>query len=94
MKLCYSRPARRATALSAVLALGLFFCLAANRPALAVEKTRLRVDDYQIDVELLPQSHKLTGHAVVKVTALDDLNVATFQLNNDLRITKLTDAAN
>ena len=94
MKLCYSRPARRATALSAVLTLGLFFCLAANRPALAVEKTRLRVDDYQIDVELLPQSHKLTGHAVVKVTALDDLNVATFQLNNDLRITKLTDAAN
>ncbi len=28
---------------------------------------------------------------MVKVTALEDLNVATFQLNNALRITKLTD---
>ncbi len=66
----------------------------ASRPALAAEKTRMRVDDYQIDVELLPQTHKLTARAVVKATALDDLSVATFQLNNDLRITKLTDANN
>jgi predicted negative regulator of RcsB-dependent stress response len=69
-------------------------CLAANRPALAAEKTRLRADDYQIDAELLPQSHKLAARAVVKVTALEDINVATFQLNNALRITKLTDANN
>jgi len=68
--------------------------LVANRPALAAEKTRLRADDYQIDVELLPQTHKLTAHATVKVTALEDLNVAVFQLNNALRITKLTDANN
>jgi predicted negative regulator of RcsB-dependent stress response len=75
--------------------LGLVFVsLVANRPALAAEKTRLRVDDYQIDVELLPQTHKLTARAVVKVTALEDINVATFQLNNALRITKLTDANN
>ncbi len=67
---------------------------AAARPAAAVEKTRLRVDDYQIDVELLPQTHKLTARAAVKVTALEDINVATFQLNNALRITKLTDASN
>jgi tetratricopeptide (TPR) repeat protein len=52
------------------------------------------VDDYQIDVELLPQTHKITAHAAVKVTALEDLNVVTFQLNNALRITKLTDANN
>jgi hypothetical protein len=68
--------------------------LAAAQPALAAEKTRLRADDYKIDVELLPQTHKLTARAVVKVTALEDLNVATFQLNNALRITKLTDANN
>jgi tetratricopeptide (TPR) repeat protein len=72
----------------------LFLASVASRPALGAEKTRLRVDDYQIDVELLPQTHKLTAHAVVKVTALEDLNVATFQLNNALRITKLTDANN
>ncbi|MGB8011283.1 MAG: M1 family aminopeptidase [Terriglobales bacterium] len=90
MKLCHTRTARRALALTVTILLS----LAANRPALAAEKTRLRADDYQIDVELLPQTHKLTARATVKVTALEDLNVATFQLNNALRITKLTDANN
>jgi len=94
LKLCHSRPARRALCLSVVFFLGLFLTLVANRQALAAEKTRLRADDYQIDVELLPQTHKLTAHATVKVTALEDLNVAVFQLNNALRITKLTDANN
>ena len=42
---------------------------------MAAEKTRLRADDYQIDVELLPQTHKLTARAAVKVTALDDLSL-------------------
>ena len=92
MKLCHSRPARRALCLSFVFFLGLFLTAAANRPALAAEKTRLRADDYQIDVELLPQTHKLTARATVKVTALEDLSVVTLQLNNALRITKLTDA--
>ena len=90
MKLCHTPAARRALALAVVFFLG----LAASRHALAAEKTRLRADDYKIDVELLPQTHKLTARAVVKVTALEDLNVATFQLNNALRITKLTDANN
>jgi hypothetical protein len=96
LKLCCSRPARRALSRPVVFFLGLVsFFLVANRPApAAVEKSRLHVDDYQIDVELLPQTHKLISRAVVKVTALEDLNVATFQLNNDLRITKLTDANN
>jgi hypothetical protein len=89
LKLCHSRPARLATS----LAICFFLSLTAIRAA-AAEKTRLHVDDYQIDAELLPQSHKLTARAVVKVTALEDINVATFQLNNALRITKLTDASN
>jgi tetratricopeptide (TPR) repeat protein len=76
------------------LTIACFLCLAAARPVRAAEKIRLRADDYQIDVELLPQSHKLTARAVVKVTALEDVNVVIFQLNNDLRITKLTDASN
>ncbi|MGA3087068.1 MAG: M1 family aminopeptidase [Terriglobales bacterium] len=94
MKLCTTRRARRPLGLTVVIALALMLALLANRSALGAEKTRLRADDYKIDVELLPQSHKLTAHAVVKVTALDNLNVAIFQLNNGLRITKLTDADN
>lgn len=74
---------------------GLLLAISAvNQPALAVEKTRFRADDYKIDVELLPQTHKLTARAVVKVTALEDVNALTFQLNNELRITKLTDSSN
>jgi aminopeptidase N len=96
LKVCPSRPARRALDRAVVIFLGLAsLALVANPSALgAVEKSRLHVNDYQIDVELLPQTHKLTARAVVKVTALEDLNVATFQLNNALRITKLTDANN
>jgi hypothetical protein len=63
-------------------------------PALTVERARFRTDDYKIDVELLPQTHKLTARATVKVTALDNVSAVTFQLNNGLRITKLTDVNN
>jgi predicted negative regulator of RcsB-dependent stress response len=93
LKLCHSRPARRAHGSTVVVFLVFFLALVANRSALAAEKTRLHVDDYQINVELLPQTHKLAARATVKVTALEDLNVATFQLNNALRITKLMDAS-
>ncbi len=90
MKLGHTSTARSALALSVIFLLGVI----ASRPARAAEKIRLRADDYKMDVELLPQSHKLTARVAVKVTALEDLNVATFQLNNGLRITKLTDASN
>jgi tetratricopeptide (TPR) repeat protein len=88
--LFHSRSVGRALYLS--LAFLLFVFLA--NAAWAAEKSRLRVDDYQIDAELLPQTHKLTAHAIVKVTALEDASIATFQLNNALRITKLVDANN
>jgi predicted negative regulator of RcsB-dependent stress response len=94
LKLCHSHPACRALGLSVAFFLGIFLAAVASRPALAAEKTRLRVDDYQISVQLLPESHKLVAQATVKVTALEDLSVAAFQLNNSLRITKLTDANN
>jgi tetratricopeptide (TPR) repeat protein len=87
---CHTRPARRALGLASVILLA----LVAAVPALAVEKARFRADDYKIDVELLPQSHKLSAHATVKITALDSVSAITFQLNNALRITKLTDASN
>ena len=66
----------------------------ASLAAQAAEKPRMRVDDYQLSVELLPESHHLSAHAIVKVTALDDFSTATFQLNNALRVNKLVDANN
>ncbi len=88
MKLCHTPRVRRARCLYVLV---LLLVIAAGS-AQAAEKPRLRVDDYQISVELLPEAHKLSAHAVVKVTALENLTVATFQLNNALRITKLVDA--
>ena len=90
MKLCHTRPARRALGFATVI----FLTLATAMPASAVEKARFRTDDYKIDVELLPQTHKLTARATVRVTALDNVNAVTFQLNNGLRITKLKDVNN
>jgi aminopeptidase N len=54
---------------------------------------RLRVDDYQIDAELTPHTHKIAARAKVKFTALETLNIATFELHNALRVTKVTDDA-
>src|SRR5260370_2200196 len=62
-------------------------------PAWGAEKIRFHADDYQIDAVLSPHEHKITARAKVKITALEDLNIATFQLHNDLRLTKVTDAA-
>jgi len=60
----------------------------------ATEKTRLRVDDYQINVVLQPHLHHMTASAKVKFTAMQDLSVAVFELHNDLRVTKVTDEKN
>ena len=73
-----------------------FFCLAClfflmSLPMWAADKMRLRVDDYQIDAELSPHVHKIVARARVKFTALEDLNVATFELHNGLRVTKVLD---
>src|SRR6059036_3041555 len=69
----------------------IFLVLLLAAPAWAAEKTRLRVDDYQIDAELSPHSHKLTAKAKVKFTALEDLNIASFELHNGLRVNKVLD---
>ena len=57
----------------------------------AQEKIRLHVDDYVIDAQIQPITHKLTGRAKVKFTALEDLATATFELNNALRVTHVAD---
>jgi aminopeptidase N len=67
--------------------------LLGSLPAWAAEKTRLRVDDYQIDAELTPHTHKISARAKVKFTALEDISSTTFELHNGLRVTKVTDDA-
>jgi len=72
-----------------VFILGLTLCL----PAWAAEKLRFHADDYQIDAVLNPHDHKIAARVKVKITALEDLNIATFQLHNDLRLNKVTDVS-
>ncbi|MEP6645434.1 MAG: peptidase M1, partial [Acidobacteriaceae bacterium] len=85
-----SRAYRRA---SVALLSVLFLTLLSSLPARAAEKLRLHVDDYQIDAELIPHTHHLTARAKVKFTALDDTNIASFELHNALRVTKVLDEA-
>ncbi len=59
--------------------------------AWAAEKARLHVDDYQIEAQLTPHSHKIEAKAKVKFTALENINVATFELHNGLRVDKVAD---
>ena len=60
----------------------------------AAEKARLRVEDYKIEAELTPHVHQISARVKVKFTALQDLSVATFELHNALRVTKVLDANN
>src|SRR5947207_8755848 len=85
----FHAPLRRGRELAAFV-LGL---LLLSLPAWAAERTHFNADDYQIDAILNPHEHKLAARARVRIAALDDLNIATFQLHNDLRLTKVTDVA-
>jgi tetratricopeptide (TPR) repeat protein len=74
-----------------VLAVSLCLAFLLATPSWAAEKTRLRVDNYQIEAELTPHLHQITARAKIKFTALQDLSVAVFELHNDLRVTKVSD---
>jgi hypothetical protein len=80
------RPLRRAW-----LLFGLFFSFLL--PVLAAERPRVKAEDYVIDAEITPKTHRLTARARVKFTALDDTNFGTFELNNALRPTRILDAS-
>jgi hypothetical protein len=82
------RPLRRTFAATL-----LFVSAVAGLPARAADKTHFRADDYQIDAILSPHDHKLTARVKVKITATEEMNIATFQLHNDLRLAKVTDEA-
>ena len=75
----------RASALGIVFAAPLMSWGAPARP-------QLQVTGYVINADLDPAANKLTATADVAFTALEDLTTATFELNNGLQITKLTDA--
>src|SRR5271165_3889589 len=85
-------PRRGLGVLTSSLTLGLAVLLAI--PSWAAEKTRLRVDDYQIEATLEPHLHQITARAKVRFTALQDLSVAVFELHNDLRVTRVLDEKN
>ncbi len=53
----------------------------------------LQVTAYVINADLDPATNKLTATAALSFTALEDLTTATFELNNGLGITRLTDAS-
>jgi peptidase M1-like protein/tetratricopeptide repeat protein len=61
-------------------------------PALAADRARLRVEDYVIDAELVPKTHHLAARAKVRFVALEDINFASFELHNALRVTKIVEA--
>src|ERR1700722_20355767 len=84
---------RRARCVS-ITSLTLLLIFLPSLPARAVEKTHLRVDDYQIEAQLDPHLHQITARDKVKFTALQDLSVAVFELHNDLRVTKVLDEQN
>jgi tetratricopeptide (TPR) repeat protein len=67
--------------------------LLAALPGWGAEKPRLHVDDYAIDATIAPSAHKLTARAQVKFTALEDTAIAVFELNNDLRLNRVTGAS-
>lgn len=79
------RPLRRAYLLCGLV----FACIL---PALAAERPRVKAEDYVIDAEITPKTHRLTARARVRFTALDDTNYGTFELHNALRPTRILDS--
>ncbi len=79
------RPLRRACLLFALI-------VSVTLPALGAEKSRVKAEDYVIDAEIVPKTHHLIARVLVKFTALEDVNFASFELNNALHITKVLDS--
>ncbi len=73
-----------------VLAISL---VALGATAFAAEKQRIQINDYAIQAVVSPQTHQIKAQARVKFTAIEDLNIAVFELHNDLRPTRVVDAS-
>ncbi len=70
------------------------FLLAAASAFAAPTRPQLKVTAYNIQADLDPKAGKLTAAAIVTFTALEDLTTPTFELNNGLTITSITDNKN
>ena len=57
-------------------------------------RPQLDITGYVIHADLDPATHHLSATAAVTFTALEDLTAPSFELNNGLKITKVTDATN
>ena len=84
---------RRSRWLRPLIAACALLCAVAGQAQTAAERPRIQVEHYDITAELQPRTHRLVAQAVVKFTALEDISVASFELHNALRPTKITDAA-
>jgi tetratricopeptide (TPR) repeat protein len=70
------------------LALSASFAQQSGSPA-----THIDVDGYTIDAQINPSTQTINAHVVVRFVPLDDrANSATFELNNALNISQVTDA--
>ena len=76
------------------LGLALAFAMVLSRAGVAAPvRQPLQITGYVIHADLEPATNKLSATAEVSFTALEDLTAATFELNNGLQITRLTDAS-
>jgi len=57
-------------------------------------RPQIDITGYVIHADLDPATGKLSATAAVTFTALDDLNVVVFGLNNGLQVSKITDSTN
>ncbi len=72
----------------------LTFSAVAVHAAPPAGRPQIDVTGYVIHADLDPATGKLSATAAVSFTALQDLNLVTFGLNNALLVTKLTDGSN
>ncbi|WP_353068737.1 M1 family aminopeptidase [Tunturibacter empetritectus] len=70
----------------------LSLCLITATVWAAPAKPQLQITSYVISADLDPSVNRLSATADVTFTALEELSTPTFELNNGLQITKVTDA--
>ena len=69
------------------------FVFALVSTSFAAEKPRIQINDVVVNAVVSPQTHQIKAQARVKFTALDDINIAVFELHNDLRPTGVLDSS-
>jgi aminopeptidase N len=68
------------------------FCVFTVSAWAAPAKPQIQITNYLISADLDPSVNRLSATVDVTFTALEDLTTPTFELNNGLQITKVTDA--